>query len=224
MNATQETAMRVVVADDSALFRDGLSALLEAAGVEVAAQVGDVPAALAAVATLQPDVAVLDVRMPPDYSDEGISAAIRIRAEHPQVGVLVLSTYAESEWAARLLTQGASGLGYLLKDRVDDVATLLDALQRIAGGGTAVDPQLVATLLGSRGNSSPLTALSDRELDVLQLMAEGLSNAGIGRRLHLSPRTVESHIAMLFTKLDLPADADDLHRRVVAVLTFLRHS
>jgi DNA-binding NarL/FixJ family response regulator len=216
--------VRVVLADDSVLFRQGLAALLEAAGVQVVAHASDVPSAMSAVAAYRPDVAILDVRMPPTFSDEGIRAALDIRSGTGDVGVLVLSTYAESEWVAQLLEQGSAGVGYLLKDRVDDVRALLDALERVAAGGTAVDAEVVANLLGARARRSPLSALSARELDVLQLMAEGFTNAGIGRRLHLSPRTVESHVAALFAKLDLFPDTDDLHRRVLAVLAFLRHA
>jgi len=219
--------LRVVVADDSALFRRGLAGLLTAAGQQVVAEVGDVPAVLAAVAACRPDAVLLDIRMPPSHTDEGIRAALQLRATHPSVGVLVLSTYAESEWVARLLVEGAAGIGYLLKDRVDDVASLLDAIRRVAHGGTAIDPDLVASLLSARSRSAsqtPLAALSSRERDVLQLMAEGFSNGGISRRLHLSPRTVETYVAGLFTKLSFPPDDGDLNRRVLAVLAFLRAS
>jgi DNA-binding NarL/FixJ family response regulator len=216
--------LRVVVADDSVLFRRGLAGLLQAAGLQVLAEVGDVPGVMAAVAAYDPDVVLLDVRMPPTHSDEGIRAAQQIRAVSPQVAVLVLSTYAESQWVARLLEQGSRGLGYLLKDRVDDVDVLLGALQRVAAGGTAVDPELVSTLLSTRSHAGPLTALSGRERDVLQLMAEGFSNAGISRRLHLSSRTVETYVATLFAKLSFHPDDGDVNRRVLAVLAFLRSS
>ncbi len=222
---TDPDELRVVVADDSALFRRGLAGLLTAAGLPVLAEVGDVPAVLAAVEACRPDAVLLDIRMSPSHTDEGIRAALQIRAAHPQVGVLVLSTYAESEWVARLLVQGAAGVGYLLKDRVDDVASLLDAIRRVASGGTAIDPELVASLLSARSRSAPqepLAALSSRERDVLQLMAEGFSNAGISRRLHLSPRTVETYVATLFSKLSFQPDDADLNRRVLAVLAFLR--
>jgi DNA-binding NarL/FixJ family response regulator len=215
-------AIRVVVADDSTLFRRGLAGLLEAAGVEVVAEVGDVPGVLAAVAVHQPDAVILDVRMPPTHGDEGIRAALEIRETSPKIGVLVLSTYAESEWVTRLLENGSRGLGYLLKDRVDDVHALLGALRRVASGGTAVDPELVSNLLSTRSQTGPMTTLSPRELDVLQLMAEGFSNAGISRRLHLSPRTVETHVAALFGKLSFHPEDGDLNRRVLAVLAFLR--
>jgi len=225
--APDPAALRVVVADDSALFRRGLAGLLSAAGLQVLAEVGDVPGVLAAVEACRPDAVLLDIRMPPTHTDEGIRAALQLRAEHPSIGVLVLSTYAESEWVARLLVEGAAGVGYLLKDRVDDVTSLLDAIRRVAAGGTAIDPELVASLLNARARSAaptPLAALSSRERDVLQLMAEGFSNSGISRRLHLSPRTVETYVAGLFTKLSFPPDDGDLNRRVLAVLAFLRAS
>jgi DNA-binding NarL/FixJ family response regulator len=213
--------LRVVLADDSALFRGGLAALLRAVDVDVIAQAEDVPGVLAAIERQRPDVAVLDVRMPPTHTDEGIRAALEIRQDFPDVGVVVLSTYAESEWVARLLAGGADRLGYLLKDRVDDVASLVAALRRVAAGGTAVDPAVVTQLLGRRARSGGLEALTDRERSVLALMAEGLTNAAIARRLYLAPKTVETHVAAIFTTLGLVTDAD-ANRRVRAVVTFLR--
>jgi len=211
----------VVLADDSALFRSGLAGLLTAAGIDVLADVDNVPAALAATARYAPSVVVLDVRMPPTHTDEGIDAAIRIRSQHPRQGVMVLSTYAESEWVARLLAGGADRLGYMLKDRVDDITTLIDALHRVADGGTAIDPHVVARMIAHRTRTGALDPLTQRERDVLTLMAEGLSNVGISRRLHLAPKTVEAHVASIFAGLHLHADTDT-NRRVRAVMTYLR--
>ena len=214
-------ALRAVLADDSTLFRDGLAALLVDAGIDVAATAADVPTAHAAVATHHPDVAVLDVRMPPTHTDEGIRAATEMRAAFPDLGVLVLSTYAESDWVTRLLAGGADRLGYLMKDRVDDVQTLVEAMYRVAAGGTAVDPELVAKLLNIRARGGALDRLTQRERDVLALMAEGMSNVGIGSRLYLAPKTVEAQVAKIFLTLGLHADSDG-NRRVRAVLAFLR--
>jgi DNA-binding NarL/FixJ family response regulator len=214
--------LTAVVADDSALFRSGLVGLLGAAGVAVLAEAGEAAALERAVAAQAPAVALVDVRMPPTHTDEGIEAAIRLRQRFPALGVLVLSTYAESEWVARLLEGGADRLGYLLKDRVDNVETLVAAMRRVAGGGTAVDPEVVARLLASRSrDDGPLARLTGRERDVLGLMAQGLSNVGIGKRLHLAPKTVEAHVAHIFTTLGLLTD-DDTNRRVRAVVTLLR--
>jgi DNA-binding NarL/FixJ family response regulator len=211
-----------VVADDSALFRSGLVGLLGAAGVTVLAEAGEATALERAVDAHAPAVALVDVRMPPTHTDEGIDAAIRLRERFPALGVLVLSTYAESEWVARLLAGGADRLGYLLKDRVDNVETLVAAMSRVAAGGTAVDPEVVARLLASRSrDDGPLARLTVRERDVLGLMAQGLSNVGIGKRLHLAPKTVEAHVAHIFTTLGLLTD-DDTNRRVRAVVTLLR--
>jgi DNA-binding NarL/FixJ family response regulator len=214
--------LTAVVADDSALFRSGLVGLLGAAGVAVLAEAGEAAALERAVAAQAPAVALVDVRMPPTHTDEGIEAAIRLRQRFPALGVLVLSTYAESEWVARLLEGGADRLGYLLKDRVDNVETLVAAMSRVAAGGTAVDPEVVARLLASRSrDDGPLARLTVRERDVLGLMAQGLSNVGIGKRLHLAPKTVEAHVAHIFTTLGLLTD-DDTNRRVRAVVTLLR--
>jgi DNA-binding NarL/FixJ family response regulator len=214
--------LTAVVADDSALFRSGLVGLLRTAGVDVLAEAADADRLERAVVVCDPAVALVDVRMPPTHTDEGIAAAIRLRERFPGLGVLVLSTYAESEWVARLLAGGADRLGYLLKDRVDNVQTLVAAMRRVAAGGTAVDAEVVARLLAARAQSDgPLAQLTPRERAVLGLMAEGLSNVGIGRRMHLSPKTVEAHVAHIFTTLGLHTD-DDSNRRVRAVVTLLR--
>ncbi|HET7474827.1 MAG TPA: response regulator transcription factor [Dermatophilaceae bacterium] len=213
--------MRVVLVDDSVLFRRGLAGLLTAAGLDVVADLAD-PAALDAVlATARPDLVILDIRMPPTHTDEGIRAALSVKQAFPGVGVLVLSTYAEGVWARRLFADGANGLGYLLKDRVDDVPALVDAMERIAGGGTAVDQEVVVRLLENTNRTSALAVLTEREHDVLALMAEGRSNIGIGKALHLSARTVESYIAAIFAKLPLQAEDNTQNRRVLSVLSYL---
>jgi DNA-binding NarL/FixJ family response regulator len=213
--------MRVVIADDAVLFRAGLARVLEAAGIEVAAQVGDAEQLLARVRADPPAAVVVDIRMPPTHTREGLDAAQRIRAEHPGVGVLVLSQYVEPHHAIQLLQGGAQGVGYLLKDRVADVAEVADALRRVAGGGSVIDPEVVTQLVGRRRTRDPIQELTDRERQVLALMAEGRSNQAIGQRLFLSPKTVEAHVHSIFTRLDLHAAPDD-HRRVLAVLAFLR--
>jgi DNA-binding NarL/FixJ family response regulator len=213
--------MRVVIADDAVLFREGLGRVLEAGGIQVAAQAGDAERLLALVRADPPDAVVVDIRMPPTHTREGLDAAQRIRAEHPQIGVLVLSQYVEPHHAMRLLEDGTSGVGYLLKDRVADVAELVDAVRRVAGGGSVIDPEVVAQLLGRRRARNPVQELSEREREVLALMAEGRSNQAICQRLFLSPKTVEGHVRSIFTRLDLAATPDD-HRRVLAVLAFLR--
>lgn len=219
------TATRVAIADDSGIFRDGLAMLLTAGGTEVVASCPDVPSLLAAVRTHHPDACVVDVRMPPSHTDEGIRAAVSIRAEHPGVGVLVLSTYTEPEWAEQLLAEGSGGVGYLLKDRVHDGAELIDALTRVSSGGTAVDPEIVSVLLRRRSGASELDSLTPRELEVLSHMAQGRSNRGISRAMLLAPKTVEAYVAAVFTKLGLHADGDEQdNRRVLAVLTYLRNS
>ena len=214
-------SLRVVLADDSVLFRRGLAELLDDAGVEVVAQVGDVPRLMSAVDALAPQAAVVDVRMPPEHTDEGIRAALALRKRHPSVGVLVLSTYVETDWVTRLLGGGTDGLGYLLKDRVDDVQSLVDALRRVARGGTALDQEVVGRLVRRGGHG--LERLSGRQRDVLTLMAQGLSNSGIARRLNVNERTIETHVTAIFTQLDLDRH-DDVNRRVLAVLTLLRDS
>lgn len=215
--------LRVVLVDDSALFRTGLSGLLTACGLEVVAELPDATGLPEAIARHRPHVVVQDVRLPPDHSDEGIRAAIATRAAHPEVGVLVLSTYVESTWAQQLFRDGSAGLGYLLKDRVDDVDSLVEGIQAVARGGTVVDPEVVDRLMSTtQRQTSVLDPLTERERDVLALMAEGRSNVGIGERLFLSPRTVEAHIAAIFTKLPLESDDNTTNRRVLAVLAFLR--
>jgi DNA-binding NarL/FixJ family response regulator len=211
--------MRVVIAEDSVLLRDGLTRLLSDAGIEVPSAAGDAEEFLRAVASDQPDAVVVDVRMPPTFSDEGLRAALVVRKSWPQVGVLVLSQYVEERYAAELLGVKASGgVGYLLKDRVADVAEFVDALERVAMGGSAIDPEVVAQLLTRKVD--PLSSLTRRERDVLALMAEGRSNAAIASALVVGPGAVEKHVNSIFLKLGLaPTDID--HRRVLAVLTYL---
>jgi DNA-binding NarL/FixJ family response regulator len=213
--------VRVALADDSALFRNGLALLLTTAGVEITAQARTGNELLARIASDPPDVVVLDIRMPPTFTDEGLTTAERVRARHPGVGVLVLSVYGETPYALRLLRDGPHGIGYLLKDRVDDLRTLKDALDRVAAGESIVDQSIVARLLERQQRVSVLDALTSRERDVLRLMAEGRSNQGIAQQLYLSLKTVEAHAASLFAKLGLRTAPDD-NRRVLAVLTWLR--
>jgi|SRR5215472_5821189 len=216
--------MRIVVAEDSAVVRAGLVEILTDRGHEVAAAVGDADALRAAVAEHRPDVAVVDVRMPPGHTDEGLRAAIAIRRDHPRVGILVFSQYVETRYAADLLGKrsgrGAAGIGYLLKDRVANVGEFVDALARVAAGGTALDPEVVTGLLGASRHASALATLTSRERDVLGLMAEGRSNSAIAGLLVISERAVEKHISNIFTKLGLPPSEAD-HRRVLAVLAYL---
>jgi DNA-binding NarL/FixJ family response regulator len=212
--------VRVVIAEDSVLLREGLTKLLPEGGFEVAAAVPDAEQLLRAVGQHRPDLAVVDVRMPPTHTDEGIRAALVIRRQHPEVAVVVLSQYVEERYATDLLSVGTSGVGYLLKDRVAHVPEFLDALRRVAAGGTALDPEVVAQLLVRR-RSDPLDRLTPRELQVLRLMAEGRSNNGIVDALNVSPSAVEKYVSNIFAKLDLPPSNAD-HRRVLAVLKFLR--
>lgn len=212
--------MRVVVADDSTLLREGLVRLLDEAGLEVVGQAGDAEELLRKVRAHKPDVAVVDVRMPPTHTDEGLRAAREIRAELPQVSVLVLSQYVEVAYARELLAESAEGLGYLLKDRVGDVEALIDAVRRVGTGGSALDPEVVSQMLGRRRDDDPLEQLTPREREVLGLMAEGRSNGAIAAELVVSERAVEKHITGIFSKLDLAAGGED-HRRVLAVLRFL---
>jgi serine/threonine-protein kinase PknK len=213
-------ALRVVLADDAALIRGAVAQLLEDGGVEVLAQVGTPIQLLAAIEEHQPDVALVDIRMPPSYTDEGIRAALEIRQRFPEVGILLLSTHVEVEEAVDLFSSAARRVGYLLKDSVSDLDELVDALTRIAEGGTVLDSKLVVELLDQRRRTDPLEALTPREREVLALMAEGRSNAGIAKMLWVTEGAVEKHIKSIFGKLGLPATTDD-HRRVLAVVTFL---
>jgi DNA-binding NarL/FixJ family response regulator len=213
--------MRVVVADDVMLVRSGLARLLEDAGVQVVGEAADVDSLLALVARQKPDVAIVDIRMPPTHSDEGLVAARRIRDEHPSTAVVLLSQYVEPRYAQRLLADQPGGLGYLLKERVSNIAVLVDALRRVTEGECVIDPTIVAQLMRSRRPDSPLERLTSREREILALMAEGRSNAGIARELEISERTVEAASAVVFQKLDLEP-SPDLNRRVLAVLTLLR--
>ena len=212
--------MRVVVADDSTLLREGLVRLLEEGGLEVVGQAGDAEELLRKVRAHKPDVAVVDVRMPPTHTDEGLRAAREIRAELPEVSVLVLSQYVEVAYARELLAESAEGLGYLLKDRVADVEALTDAVRRVGAGGSALDPEVVSQMLGRRRDDDPLEQLTPREREVLGLMAEGRSNGAIAAELVVSDRAVEKHVTGIFAKLELGASSED-HRRVLAVLHFL---
>jgi DNA-binding NarL/FixJ family response regulator len=213
--------MRVILAEDSPLLREGLARLLADTGVESTQTVADATTLRAAVNAEQPDLVVTDIRMPPSFTDEGLSAAIDIRNQYPDVAVLVLSQYCEAAYAERLLRDGVTRVGYLLKDRVNDVAALHDAMQRVARGESVIDPEVVRTLVTRQRQQNPLARLTDREREVLALMAEGRSNQGIGDRLHLSAKTVETHVGAIMTKLDLPDTADD-NRRVTAVVRYLR--
>jgi len=212
--------MRVVIAEDSVLLREGLVRLLEVAGIEVAAAVGDAGTLLREVAEGGSDTVIVDVRMPPTHTDEGLRAALTLRRERPDVAVLVLSQYVEERYATELLSSNIHGVGYLLKDRVADVAEFIDALRRVADGGTVLDPEVVAQLLVRR-RSDPMDQLTPRELEVLGLMAEGRSNSAIATGLHVSESAVAKHVNSIFTKLDI-AQVDTDHRRVLAVLRYLR--
>ena len=212
--------MRVAIAEDSAILRDGLVQLLADRGHEVIAAVGDGDALRAAVAADPPDVCVVDIRMPPSFTDEGLRAAIALRRSHPDVGMLVFSQYVETRYAAELLSGSTRGVGYLLKDRVADVREFVDALTRVGTGGTALDPEVVAQLLGASRRADVLGSLTPREREVLQRMAEGLSNSGIAAALVVTERAVEKHVANIFTKLGLPPSEGE-NRRVLAVLRYL---
>ena len=212
---------RVVVADDSVLLREGVARLLDDAGFDVVAQSGNADDLLRHVAMHQPDVAVVDIRMPPTQTDEGLKAAKEIRERHPGVGVLVLSQYVEPAYAMELLAESAEGVGYLLKDRVADIDEFAAAVRRVSEGGSALDPSVVSQLVGRHRRDDPLSDLSPRERQVLELMAEGRSNQAIAEKLFITLRAVEKHVTSIFTKLRLPATAED-HRRVLAVLTYLR--
>ncbi len=213
--------LRVVIAEDAALFREGLARLVESRGHQVACSVADGAALVAAVARHRPDVVVADIRMPPTHTDEGLRAAIELRRAYPSLGVLVLSQYIETRYAARLLEDNAAGIGYLLKDRVADVADFAEALERVAAGGTALDPEVVSQLVRTSQQAAGLAELTPRERDVLALMAEGRSNAGIAAALVVSASVVEKHVASIFAKLRLPPSEAD-NRRVLAVLRYLQ--
>ncbi|MEV0259938.1 response regulator transcription factor [Streptomyces sp. NPDC050617] len=212
--------MRVVIAEDAPVLRELLTQLLADRGHEVCASVADAGALRAAVAEHRPDATVVDIRMPPTHTDEGLRAAIDIRAAHPGTGVLLFSQYIETRYATRLLAAGSAGVGYLLKDRVANVAEFTDALARVAAGGTALDPEVVTQLAAGNRRSEDLAALTQREREVLSLMAEGRSNAGIAQSLVVTPGTVEKHVAAIFGKLGLPA-AEEQNRRVLAVIRYL---
>jgi len=213
--------MRVVLAEDSVLLREGIARLLEDAGFEVVGQAGNAEELLLKVRSYRPEVAIVDIRMPPTHTDEGLRAAREIREKHPETGVLVLSQYVEPEYALDLLSESAEGVGYLLKDRISDVAEFAGAVRRVAEGGSALDPAVVGLLVGRSRKDDPISALTPREREVLELMAEGRSNQAISERLFITERAVEKHVTSIFGKLRLPADAAD-HRRVLAVLAFLR--
>jgi DNA-binding NarL/FixJ family response regulator len=213
-------AVRVVIAEDLTLLREGLAALLSECGHEVVATVGDGERLVAAVEEHCPDLALVDVRMPPTQTDEGVKAAVEVRRTHPETAVLILSQYVEERYAAELLEGGARGVGYLLKDRIADVDTFLGAIERVACGGTVIDPEVIAQLLVKRDRDNPLDRLTPRETEVLALMAEGHTNASIVERLDISHSAVEKHVRKVFAKLSL-TDDDQHHRRVLAVLTYL---
>ena len=213
--------MRVVVADDSVVLREGIVRILGDSGFEVVAQAGDADDLVRKVSAHKPDVAIVDVRMPPTNTDDGLRAAQKIRAEYPGTGVLVLSQYIEEGYALELLSENAEGVGYMLKDRVADVERFTESVRRVGEGGSALDPEVVAQLLGRRRREDPLEELSPREREVLELMAEGRSNQAIAEKMVVTLRAVEKHVTSIFGKLRLPADEQD-HRRVLAVLTYLR--
>jgi DNA-binding NarL/FixJ family response regulator len=213
--------VRVVVAEDSVLLREGIVRLLTENGFDVVGQAGDAEDLIRKVGAHKPDVAVVDIRMPPTNTDDGLRAALEIRATHPETSVLVLSAYVEEAYAFELVSEPSGGLGYLLKDRIADVDAFVDAVRRVADGGSALDPEVVSRLLGRSRREDPLAEITQREREVLELMAEGRSNAAIAERLVVTERAVEKHVTSIFSKLDLPPTVED-HRRVLAVLTFLR--
>ena len=213
--------MRVVIADDAVLLREGAVRLLTEAGIEVVAQAGDAEDLVRKVRAHKPDVAIIDVRMPPENADDGLRAALVIREELPDVGLLLLSQYVEDRYLGELLAGGAEGVGYLLKDRIADVERLSEAVERVSAGGSVLDPEVVAQMLGRSRDENPLDALTDREREVLGLMAEGRTNRAIAGELYISERAVERHVTSIFNKLELAPTGED-HRRVLAVLTYLR--
>ncbi|MGW3508458.1 response regulator [Streptomyces sp. NPDC000994] len=213
--------MRVVIGEDSALFREGLARLLADSGYEVVAKAQDAPELVSAVTATRPDLAIIDIRMPPDLTDDGVRAARRIRDTHPEIGIVLLSQHVETRHSVDLVSRGR--FGYLLKDRVFDVDDFLDALRRVAAGGSALDPEVVSRLIGAHRTADPLESLTVREREVLALMAEGRTNVGIARRLWLTNRTVETHVSSILTKLGLAHSVED-HRRVLAVLLYLNRT
>jgi DNA-binding NarL/FixJ family response regulator len=215
--------VKVAIADDSVLLRDGLTRMLTAHGIEVVGVAGDGAGIESRVAALNPDAVILDVRMPPTFTDEGIATALSIRDKYSTVGVLVLSQFVETAWAMRLLENGVGGIGYLLKDRVTQVEDLIEALERVAAGGSVIDPMVVERLVARKRDHDPLGSLTPRELEVLQLMAEGRSNGAIGELLFLGLKTVETHVSSILLKLQIPVSTSD-NRRVLAVLAYLRNS
>jgi DNA-binding NarL/FixJ family response regulator len=221
MTGPPPRALRIVLADDATLVREGLARLLTDSGIHVVAQAGTAAELLARVNVDRPDVAVVDIRMPPTFTDEGLIAAGQIRQRHPDVGVLVLSQYVDIAYAMKLITNHSERVGYLLKDRVTDLAQFTAALRHIAEGGSVVDPTLIAELVSAPTSHDPLMHLTPRERDVLTLLAEGRTDRGIAQQLYLAPKTVEAHVRAIFRKLDLPANATE-NRRVHAVLTYLR--
>ena len=212
--------MRIVIAEDTAILRDGLVQLLKSRGQEVAAAVGDAPALLAAVDEHRPDVAVVDIRLPPDHTDEGVRAAVELRRRYPDLGILMFSQYVEARFATDLLAHSSRGVGYLLKERVVDIDDFVDALTRVASGGTALDPEVVTQLVGANRRPDRAERLTPREAEVMALVAEGRTNAAIAGTLVIGERAVEKHVANIFTKFDLPQTDVD-HRRVLAVLRYL---
>jgi DNA-binding NarL/FixJ family response regulator len=214
--------VRVVIAEDSVLLREGIARLLEDAGFDVVAQTGSADDVMLKVRSYGPDVVIVDIRMPPTHTDEGLRAAQEIREKHPGTGVLVLSQYVEAAYAMELLAESAEGVGYLLKDRVSDIAEFAAAVRRVAEGGSALDPAIVSQLVGRRRGEDPIDSLTPREREVLELMAEGRSNQGIAERLVVTERAVEKHVTSIFGKLRLPPAPED-HRRVLAVLAYLRN-
>jgi DNA-binding NarL/FixJ family response regulator len=213
--------MRVVIADDSILVREGIVAILRRAGIDVAAQASDAAELQRAVDEHQPEVAIVDIRMPPTHTDEGLRAAAEIRARHPEIGIVILSQHVEVGTATRLLAENPERLGYLLKDRVGDIDEFAGTLRRVVAGGSALDPQIVDRLMAADRQDGPLSSLTDREREVLELVAEGRSNKGIAERLEVTERAVQKHVTSIFSKLGLPADDDD-NRRILAVLAYLR--
>ena len=218
---SDDRKLRVVIAEDSVLLREGIARILEEAGFEIVGQSSTADDLLLKVRSYEPDVAIVDIRMPPSHTDEGLTAAKTIRSKHPEVGVLVLSQYVEPDYAMELLADDAEGVGYLLKDRVSDVDEFAGAVGRVADGGSALDPAIVTQLVGRRRGDDPVATLTPREREVLELMAEGRSNQAVAQRLVVTERAVEKHVTSIFGKLNLPAAAQD-HRRVLAVLAFLR--